>query len=164
MISSTFLSLRLRTPFKIVISSSLRGSDELRWNCRKDLSSAFLYVLPSSDAPRTRSKSHAIGYAIGAGCGESASATAYRVRSMINLQNRYIKIKTNVEHLAPICSPYLVSRHSIRTWAQEHLGMRAHLEQAACGMILRTDPMSLGSQRLHEPQSLTRCGKYIRTA
>lgn len=41
-ICSTFFVLSSNTPFKILISSSRRGSSPLRWNCKKDLSSAFL--------------------------------------------------------------------------------------------------------------------------
>jgi hypothetical protein len=41
MIWLAFLSFRERTPLRIVISSSLRGSVPSRWNCKKVLSSAF---------------------------------------------------------------------------------------------------------------------------
>jgi hypothetical protein len=44
MIDSTFFVLSSSTPFKMLISSSRSGSSPVRWNCRKDLSSAFLYV------------------------------------------------------------------------------------------------------------------------
>lgn len=44
MMVSTFFVLSSRTPFKMLISSSRSGSSPVRWNCRKDLSSAFLYV------------------------------------------------------------------------------------------------------------------------
>jgi len=52
MIDSTRLELSSRTPFKMLISSSRSGSSPVRWNCRKDLSSAFLYVCISF-LPRT---------------------------------------------------------------------------------------------------------------
>ena len=65
MIDSTFFELSSSTPFKMLISSSRSGSSPVRWNCRKDLSSAFLYVW-TSFLPRTRSRILAIGHAIGA--------------------------------------------------------------------------------------------------
>jgi hypothetical protein len=49
----------------MLISSSRSGSSPVRWNCRKDLSSAFLYVFTLS-FPRILSRSLAIGHAIGA--------------------------------------------------------------------------------------------------
>lgn len=49
---STFLVLSSKTPLRMLISSSRRGSSPVRWNWRKDLSSAFLYVC-ASFAPRT---------------------------------------------------------------------------------------------------------------
>jgi hypothetical protein len=66
MIDSTDLFPSSRTALSILSSSSLRGSCPSRWSCRRDLSSAFLYVCGDS-TPRTQSSRRAIGYAIGAG-------------------------------------------------------------------------------------------------
>ena len=52
MILSTLLVLSSRTPFRMLISSSRRGSSPVRWNCKNDFSSAFLYVCTSL-FPRT---------------------------------------------------------------------------------------------------------------
>lgn len=65
MIDSTFFELSSSTPLNMLISSSRNGSSPVRWNCRKDLSSAFLYVL-TSFLPSILSRSLAIGHAIGA--------------------------------------------------------------------------------------------------
>ena len=42
MIVSTFLVFSSSTPLRMLISSSRSGSSPLRWNWRKDFSSAFL--------------------------------------------------------------------------------------------------------------------------
>ena len=108
MIVPTFLVLSSKTPFKIEISSSRRGSWPVRWNCRKDFNSAFLYVWCSL-VPRTRSRSFAIGQAMGA-------RNSVRFISSFTLRNHscdkfckpkmYIIPKTKGAQVAPIASPY----------------------------------------------------------
>lgn len=65
MICEADFSLRDKTPFKMFISSSRKGSSPCLWNWRKDFNSAFLYVC-SSCAPSNQSRSFAIGHATGA--------------------------------------------------------------------------------------------------
>lgn len=78
-IVSTFFVFSSKTPFRILISSSRKGSSPVLWNWRNDLSSAFLYVV-CSFAPKIQSRSFAIGHAIGAGArsSEMSQASGYR--------------------------------------------------------------------------------------